>query len=55
MLENETLGNNGVISNMNFPDVDHKYLEVEKIDSSLNEVCMINDYNLNLSIIFELF
>ncbi|XP_041366463.1 carboxy-terminal kinesin 2-like [Gigantopelta aegis] len=37
LLENETLGNNGVIPHMNFPDVDHKYLELEKLDSSLNE------------------
>lgn len=39
LLDDETLGNNGEIAHLHFPDDDHKILELEKLaDMNPNEV-----------------
>ncbi|OWF50540.1 carboxy-terminal kinesin 2-like [Mizuhopecten yessoensis] len=41
LLGDECLGNNGDVQHMNFPDVDQKVLELEKIgDMAMNESCL---------------
>lgn len=44
LLGDECLGNNGEIQHMNFPDIDQKVLELEKIgDMSMNESCLTSN------------
>ncbi|XP_033751751.1 carboxy-terminal kinesin 2-like [Pecten maximus] len=41
LIGDECLGNNGEVQHMNFPDMDQKVLELEKIgDMSMNESCL---------------
>ncbi|XP_060069856.1 carboxy-terminal kinesin 2-like [Ylistrum balloti] len=41
LLGDECLGNNGEVQHMNFPDLDQKVLELEKVgDMSMNESCL---------------
>lgn len=51
LLGDEQLGNDGIISHINFPDIDHRVLELDKLsDMSINEVISkLFLFHINLS------
>ncbi|KAK6190079.1 hypothetical protein SNE40_002016 [Patella caerulea] len=60
LLGKETIGNDGIITHMNFPDTDGKILEMDKIgDATLNESTLLNStrgaskYEFNFDKVFD--